>query len=157
MDSGAGTLPGDEMEWKRGPAADLWRNTLSQIPTTFGRLVYLTSLRDQNSGEYEHFGLAQIFGDEEAAHTLMSSHEDVFAQWLGLSLKEQKADLDQYLSGLDSDPRSVIATWIRLSPHRNLLPASAKSFERELFLSDVGALLEALRTEHGVASPDPVA
>jgi hypothetical protein len=147
--------PVKNMGLERGPAADLWRNTLSQIPTTFGRLVYLTSLRDQNSGEYEHFGLEQVFGYEQAVQTLQKSHQDVFAAWLGLSLQEQKADLDQYLCGLETDPRAVIATWIRLSPYRNLAPAAAKSFERDLFISDVRALLETLKSEHGVASPDP--
>ena len=32
------------MTFDRSAAADLWRNTLSQIPTTFGRLIYLASL-----------------------------------------------------------------------------------------------------------------
>ena len=51
-----------ELKLERGAAADLWRNTLSQIPTLFGRLVYLSSLRDSNSGAYEHYGLAKVFG-----------------------------------------------------------------------------------------------
>ncbi len=46
---------------ERGAAADLWQRTLAQIPTLFGRLVYLCSLREQNTGRYEHFGLAQMF------------------------------------------------------------------------------------------------
>ena len=142
------------MGLERGSVADLWRNTLSQIPTMFGRLVYLTSLRDQNTGEYEHFGLEQAFGYEQAVQTLKKSHEDVFGDWLALTLQQQKADLDQYLSGLDADPRSVINTWIRLSPYRNLAPAGVQPFERDLFISDVGALLETLKSEHGVASPD---
>ena len=35
---------------ERGATADLLRNTLSQIPSLFGRLVYLCSLRDQKKG-----------------------------------------------------------------------------------------------------------
>jgi hypothetical protein len=143
------------MEFERAPAANLWRNTLSQITTTFGRLVYLSSLRDKNTGRYEHFGLAQIFGDEQAESTLQESHAQVFAGWLELSLEEKKADLDEYLSGLGTDPRSVIATWLRISPYRNLLPADAREAERQLFLSDVRMLLELLRREHAVVSPDP--
>jgi hypothetical protein len=148
-------LNGKMSDLERGPAADLWRNTLAQIPTTFGRLVYLSSLRDQNSGQYEHFGLAQIFGHEHAAQTLAISHSEIFAAWLELALAQQKADLDRYLSGLDTDPGTVIATWIRISPHRNLLPASVRPHERDLFVSDVSMILELLRSEHGVACPDP--
>jgi hypothetical protein len=58
------------MKFDRSAAADLWRNTLSQIPTTFGRLIYLASLRDQNTGAYHHHGLEQLFGPEQAEQTL---------------------------------------------------------------------------------------
>ncbi len=34
---------------ERGAASDLWRHTLSQIPTVFGRLVYLSSLRERGN------------------------------------------------------------------------------------------------------------
>jgi hypothetical protein len=145
----------NQQEFDRGPAADLWRNTLSQIPTIFGRLVYLASLRDHNTGGYEHFGLAQIFGPDAAAETLHTSHNEVFSDWLRLSLEAQKADLDRYLEGLETDARSVIRTWIRISPYRNLLPAEARPHERDLFLCDVAAILELLKDEYGVASPDP--
>ena len=46
----------------RNAASDLWRNTLSQIPSVFGRLVYLASLRNANNGRYEHHGLALVLG-----------------------------------------------------------------------------------------------
>ena len=69
---------------ERGAAPDLWRHTLSQIPSLFGRLVYLSSLRDNNTGTYEHFGLAQAFGEGEAARVLGESHLNGFSQWLCL-------------------------------------------------------------------------
>jgi hypothetical protein len=45
---------------ERSATADLFKNTLSRIPTLFGRLAYLASLRDSNSGIYRHYGLASI-------------------------------------------------------------------------------------------------
>lgn len=140
---------------ERGSAADLWRNTLSQIPTTYGRLVYLSSLRDQNTGSYEHHGLAAIFGEEEAANALRRSHEAAFREWLGFDLEEQKADLDLYISQLPVPKRTVVETWARVCPHRNLIPAGTPAIERDLYLLDVETLLELLKNEYGVASPDP--
>jgi hypothetical protein len=139
----------------RGAAADLWRNTLSQIPSTFGRLVYLASLRDANTGRYEHHGLALVFGDAEADKALRASHEESFGIWLGYTLQQQHADLDLYLAGLESDKRVILETWTRLSPYRSLLPESVRGMERQLYLADLEALLAVLRNEYGVASPDP--
>jgi hypothetical protein len=140
---------------ERGAASDLWRNTLSQIPSVFGRLVYLCSLRDANSGLYRHYGLAQVFSDEEADHVLRQSHEQTFAQWLCFNLEQQKADLDLYLAGLNGNHRTILDTWIRLTPYRGLIPSVVRDVERQLYLSDLETILELLKNEYGVASPDP--
>jgi len=78
-----------------GPAAELWRKTLQRIPTHFGRLVFLASLRDL-SGRYAHPPLSQIVGHEITDRTLRHSHHEIFSQWLSFSLSRQKADLDEY-------------------------------------------------------------
>jgi hypothetical protein len=139
---------------ERGAPADLWRNTLSQIPSVFGRLVYLSSLRAQNTGFYEHHGLGLLFGEEEADRALRKSHEDSFADWLNFSLEQQRADLDLYLSALTGPRRTIIETWIRLMPYRNVVPAAARRSERKLFLTDFDALLHGLKFEYGVSDPN---
>jgi hypothetical protein len=140
---------------ERGAAPDLWRHTLSRIPSLFGRLVYLCSLRDHNTGVYEHYGLAQAFGDEEAARVLRESHMNAFSQWLCLTLEQQKADLDLYLSSLEGHRRAILDTWIRLQPYRNLLPSNVRVVERELYMTDLETILALLKNEYGVAAPDP--
>jgi len=84
--------------FERSAASDLWRNTLSQIPSVFGRLVYLASLRNSNNGAYEHCGLSLVFGEDEANRALREGHVDVFTEWLAFNLEQQKADLDLYLA-----------------------------------------------------------
>ena len=144
----------EEMGFDRSPASDLWRLTLSQIPTTFGRLVFLSTLRDPNTGVYAHYGFAQRVGEEAADTALRQSHWHCFSEWLAFSLEEQKADLDLYLSGIDSDKKTILETWTRTKPYRNLIPASAMDVERKLYNSDLEALLELLTNVHGVASPN---
>jgi hypothetical protein len=139
----------------QGGAAELWRSTLSQIPSTFGRLVYLASLRDQNTGRYQHHGLAQAFGDGEAEATLRASHEQTFSEWLCYNLEQQKADLDLYLSSFQADRLTILGTWIRLAPYRGLIPASAGDPERRLYLADLETLLEILKAEHDVSGQNP--
>jgi len=139
----------------RSASADLWRNTISQIPSVFGRLVYLASLRNANNGEYEHHGLALVFGEDEANKALKNSHSAVFAEWLSFNIEQQKADLDLYISGLFEDKRVVLATWSRLTPYRNLLPVSVRAVEKRLYLADFAALLNLLKAANGVEAPDP--
>ena len=137
---------------QRGAASDLWRNTLSQIPSLFGRLVYLCSLRDVNTGHYEHYGMSQVFSEEETDQALRESHSRTFSEWLCYTLEQQKKDLDAYLCSLDSDKRTILATWIRLSPYRNLVPSNVRDVERRLYLSDLEALLELLKNEYDVTA-----
>jgi len=143
------------VSFDRSAASDLWRNTLSQIPSVFGRLVYLASLRNPNNGLYEHHGLALVFGEEEANKALKNSHSAVFADWLSFNLEQQKADLDLYISGLFEDKRTVVETWIRLAPYKNLPPTSIRGVERRLYLSDFSTLLDLFKAAYGVDVPDP--
>ena len=140
---------------ERGAASDLWRHTLSQIPSVFGRLVYLSALREANSGRYEHHGLALVFGERESDRALKESHNTAIAEWLNYGLEQQKADLDLYLSGLTVDKRTVLDNWLRTSPYRNLTPATIKGPGKKLFISDLETLLELLRNELGVVVDDP--
>jgi hypothetical protein len=143
----------DQLMFDRSPASDLWRHTLSQIPTTFGRLVFLSTLRDPNTGVYAHFGFAQRVGEEAADQALRQAHLQCFSEWLAFSLEEQKSDLDLYLSGIDSDKKTILDTWIRTRPYRNLIPAAAMEVERRLYHSDLETLLELLTVVHGVVFP----
>lgn len=140
--------------FERTPAADLWRHTLSQIPSVFGRLVYLQSLRDSNTGLYHHHGIEAIFGHAEANRAMRQSHELAFAEWLEFRLERQKTDLELYVAGLEPERRTVVEAWSRLEPYRSLPPDSARLVERELFLADLETLLSLMRNELGVASPD---
>ena len=149
------TKPPSKGLLERGVTSDLWRHTLSQIPSCFGRLVYLASLRTPNTGRYEHHGLAMIFGEAQSDRALRKTHVDAFNEWLNYSLEQQKADLDLYLSAQQADKREVIQSWAELMPYRNVLPATARTVERNLYIMDLEALLAMLRNDYGVSSPDP--
>ena len=137
------------------PAKTVWIETLSRVPSLFGRLALLASLRSNNSGKYEHYGLAMRYSTDEADAVLRESHEESFEEWLSYSLPEQKSDLDMYLSGLDVPKREAVEAWLALQPFRNLLPARVRQPELQLYLADLAALLELLKAESGAASPDP--
>ena len=132
-----------------GPAAELWRKTLSRIPTHFGRLVFLSSLRDALTGLYSHPPLSQIVGSEITDRTLCHSHHEIFSEWLAFTLAQQKADLDEYLITSRAP--------LELVPYRDIAPGTAHQVERQLYLTDLETLLELLRFEHGDAYSTPEA
>jgi hypothetical protein len=148
-----GTEANDVLD--RGPVADVWRHTLSQIPSVFGRLAYLSALRNPNSGRYEHHGLDLVFGADEANRALKKSHKQVFADWLSFNIEEQMADLELYLSDLPEDKKTVIRAWTKLAPYKNLVPSNAKAVERRLYVNELQAMLELLRRASGVDDLDP--
>ncbi len=139
----------------RGAIVDVWRATLSQIPTEFGKLAYFAALRNVQTGLYEHHGLAAMFGEEESRAALTASHAETFAAWLALPLEQQKADLDAYLAELGENRARVVSNWLNSRSYQNLGPARARDAAKALFMSDMGALLGILKHECGVVYPDP--
>jgi len=143
--------PGIPME----AAAKAWEMALERIPTVFGRIRHVASLRDANTGLYHHAGLAQRVGDEAADGILRKSHITLFAQWLCFNLSTQREEVQQYFSGIDGNQRSIIVSWLTIEPYAAWVPAESRDVERELFYSDLGVILETFRAEHGVPSRDP--
>jgi hypothetical protein len=131
----------------RTPASVLWRKTLYQVPTVFGRLALLASLRNTATGRYSHEDLLRVLGPEDTDRALCNSHHQVFSEWLRFSLAEQKADLDDYLSMAGGSRQAV--------DYRHLIPPTARDVERQLYLTDLETLLELLKYEHGDAFSIP--
>ncbi len=130
---------------ERSASGDLCKNTLSKIPTQFGKLAYLASLRDPNSGIYRHHGLGVVFGREESNRVLRQHHEQVFFEWLNLPLSEKNADLMLYLESLEDPVATVLNHWFSSRPYGSQMPSTARDMERELFLKDLEALVETIR------------
>jgi len=140
---------------ERNALADLWKHTLSQIPSTYGRLVYLASLRDANSGTYRHHGLSAAFGREESLSALRKSHEDTFREWLGLPLSAKSADLTAHFQSLEENPRQIVTYLARGTPYLSQAPDSASPAQRRQFRSEIEILLELAKNDSaGVRFPN---
>jgi hypothetical protein len=132
---------------ERNALADLCKHTLSRIPTVSGRLIYLATLRDLNSGTYRHHGLITAFGRDEAVKALRESHQSAFQEWLNLPLSEKNDDLSDYLLSLDEPPDEVVRHWLQSGVYRGYVPASAMKAESDLFCKDLEILLELRRND----------
>jgi hypothetical protein len=122
----------------------MWRRILTGVPTLFGQIHFMASLRD-SSGRYSHPTLVSALGPGEADKALRLGHYRLFENWICLTLEEQKADLEEFVGpgrGLQA-PLS----------YRDLPPAGAREVERQLYLADLETLLELLDASRNADEP----
>jgi hypothetical protein len=141
----------------RSASEDLFRHTLARIPSLYGRLMYLSALRDPNTGTYRHYGLAAAFGRDQSIKALESSHKRTFRDWLRLSLQEKHEDLLGYLQTLDDPKGLVVNYWIESEGYLGCVPDAASKADRSLYSSDVRQILHLVKYSSGGAPPDPKA
>jgi hypothetical protein len=135
----------------KSAAEDLFRHTLSRIPTVYGKLVFFGSLRDSNTDSYRHHGLSVAFGREDATNALREGHQAVFRQWLTTALSEKYDDLTQYIASLDAPRSETARKWLRSKAYRSCVPFSASAAESAYFISDLETLLTTLSYEAAAA------
>jgi hypothetical protein len=140
---------------ERDGTSEFLARDLSHIPTSYGRLVYLAGLRNPDTGQYEHYG-SDASTRALASRVLKRVHEEIFKEWVSYALERKKADIEVYIAGIDQvDKADLIDAWLRLTPYKNLVPASIQGPERQKHMSDFEAILGLLKNVYGVASPDP--
>ncbi len=138
---------------ERDAREDLWLHTLSQIPTQFGKLQYLSSLRDPNTGTYEHHGLSLLFGEKEATKAMRQNHKRIFVEWLNLDLASQQADLTEYLASVGGPMPDILASWELLEPWKQYIPAGVMASEKALYSADLRTLVSLLQTRCAAGAP----
>jgi len=136
-----------QIQQNRRIIQDFTVTTLAGIPGEFGRLTYMASLRDLSSGKYEHAGLAALYPDEAVQQALELCHEQIFERVLETPLARQEADLKECLERMPGGLSSTLSHWRRLEAYRVLMPERAPGYLKELFCSNLRALLELLQEE----------
>lgn len=139
------------MSYRAGPVKiydafdDLLRRTLSKISCDLGRLIYLASTRDYNTGAYHHEGLSARHPGDDAREALQAAHRDVFCQLAASPLEELVGQLEMYVQGSHERPDELVRTWQELEPYRIAIPMHADPTMVQLFLSNIRLALEVLR------------
>jgi hypothetical protein len=140
-----------QLQQNRRIIQDFTLTTLAGIPGEFGRLTYMASLRDLSSGRYEHAGLAALYPDEAIQQALSLCHEQIFERVLETPLERQQEDLKECLARMPGGLSSALTHWRRLEAYRVLLPERVPDYLKELFCSNLRALLEILQEEYSTA------
>ncbi len=143
-----------QLQQNRRVIQDFTVTTLAGIPGEFARLVYVASLRDLSSGRYEHQGLAALYPEEAVQQALQVCHEQIFERILETPLSKQSEDLRSCLAAMEGGLAAVVSHWRKLEPYRVLIPEQTPDYLKELFISNLRALLEILHEQCNTARSD---
>ncbi len=133
---------------------DVTALTLAAIPTEFGKLLYLSSLRDLSTGDYVHEGLVSRYSREAVQQALGYCHEELFLRMLEMPLEQQEWDLRACIEGLEGEFWGKLRRWRETEFYRLMIPSDSPEYLREIFLANVGAVLDVVLEERAKRDPD---
>jgi hypothetical protein len=151
-------MAGDSNTDSGKACAEFVCSALSTISSLLERLIFVASLRDPATGDYNERLLALKFGRANVEDVLAAEHMDIFEAWLCLNLEKLTIELELHLSNQEAPLRAVLGEWMHLKPYESLIPAGAMHAQRELFLTDMETILRTLarKTGSNVAPIRPV-
>jgi hypothetical protein len=123
---------------------DFLRRTLAKITCDLARLIYLTSMRDYNTGRYHHDGLAARFSPAIARQALEMAHRDIFNKVAALPLAELVKQMKNYFEASHESEIDVVRVWQHLEPYRVAIPLNVNPTVASLFLSNIRLALAIL-------------
>ena len=77
---------------------DILRALRVSLPNDLSRLIFLATLRDNNSGHYYHPEVAQRFSVEVADRAMLACHHQIYEQVVALALEDLTDQLDAYMA-----------------------------------------------------------
>jgi hypothetical protein len=144
--AGVGSVLGDLM----APASKaFWDERVRTMPSVFGRLAFVSSLRSGDSNLYSFRDLESRFGVDASQRALKATHLQTFWEWLEYSLEEKQADLELYLGSLPDHRRQIVESWRSGKPYTFFVPKCATEAELELYSAELDLLFGLLACEYG--------
>ena len=95
--------------------------------------------------------MAAIYPEPAIQQALEICHEQIFEKILETPLAAQEPDLRACLDAMQDGRDATVGHWQRMEAYRVLLPEHAPDYLKDLFCSNLRALLEILQTECSTA------
>lgn len=133
----------EQLRMHRQILYDLALHYLEPLTGSFARLAYLASLKNPSTQVYAHERLSAVYGREPVGETLVECHEELFEKLLEMPLAKQEEDLRQFVATLPEGAQEGIR--VCRGRIEDWIPMRAPEYLKELFRSNLSALLELLR------------
>jgi hypothetical protein len=131
----------ERFQQSRAVIEDFSSQSLAAISTDFGRLYYVSSLKDSDSGRYEHDGLMSLYSENAVQSGISHCHEELFSRILETPLCDQARDLRACLDSAGDQYWDVVESWSETRYFREMCPEGLPGYLRDLFCSNMGAVL----------------
>jgi len=129
---------------------DLQETTLRAFAGCLNRLEYLSGLRD-NGGNYEHWGLARVYGDLAAKRALARAHRSLLSKLLAMPIRSLVEDVKQSSEVAGIAPVAYVERLATTTP--NLLPHGPGAGSARHLSSVLHALSSLLKNPKAGANP----
>lgn len=110
---------------------------LKALPNDLSRMIYVATLRDNNSGHYYYPELTQRFSAEIVDRAMLACHGQLFDRVVQLSLEDLTESLDVYMAGTHIPKTRVIQSWKKLRAYRATIPIDSDPISAEVFFMKV--------------------
>jgi hypothetical protein len=95
---------------------DFLVRTLDAVPALLEKLLYVSCLRNE-AGEYEHWGMVHVHGEESARRAMETAHSELFLRVLRTPLRQLAEDCAVVNPGEPRlDLENCRRNWQRLLP-----------------------------------------
>jgi hypothetical protein len=131
----------ERFQQSRAVVEDFSSQTLAAISTDFARLHYVSSLKDANSGRYEHDGLTSLYSENAVQAALSHCHEELFSRILETPLRDQERDLHACLGSAGDKYWDLVERWRENRDFQSMCPEGLPDYLQDLFCSNMAALL----------------
>jgi hypothetical protein len=120
---------------------------LAPIPSEFGRLADVATLRDVTSGHYHHPALEEVYPESAVHQALLYCHEELFEKVVRTPLHLQEWDLRTHFARMDAPVAEIAFRWLEIEHFRSFVPMGTAPHLCDLFLSNTRAVLGRLAHE----------
>jgi hypothetical protein len=137
----------EQFQQSRAVIEDFTSRTLAVIPSYFGRLYYLCSLKDPATGRYEHDGLKEIYPENSVQAALAHCHAELFSRILETPLSDQEGDVRKCLDSAGDELWNIVEAWRASRPFCSMCPEGFPAYLNDLFSSNMDALLAIIKAK----------
>jgi hypothetical protein len=142
----------ERFQQSRRVTEDFTAKSLAAIPSDLGKLHYVGSLRDLQTGRYLHEGLTFIYSEASVQEALSHCHEELFSRILETPLEEQEADWRMCFTPAGEHDWTPEDTG-RVDSPRHLAPEGLPDYLTDLFCSNAEVLQAVISSEHAISEP----